>query len=345
MRARRVSASNLSGISGSLGRTLNISVILCTYNRCRSLSKTLESVFASKLPGSLGWEVLVVDNNSTDQTREVVEDFCRRQPGRFRYLFEAQPGKSFALNTGIREAKGDILAFVDDDVIVEPTWLHCLTAPLEDGEWVGTGGRILLESGFSPPAWLGLKEPYNLGGALAHFDLGDKPFGLDGAPAGANMAFRKEVFQNFGGFRTDLGPCPGSQIRGEDTELGRRLLAAGARLRYEPSAVVYHPVPENRVRKDYFLAWWFDNGRALIREWGQGPSVLGIPRPYLNILRLVSTTLVGRIWRWVSALNPQRRFFWRCWVWATAGQITEYYRLARTTQAKNGDSGSECRTS
>ncbi len=310
---------------------MNITVILCTLNRCQSLGKTLESVVASKLPDPAEWEVLVVDNNSTDQTREVVEDFCRRYPGRFRYVFEPQLGKSFALNTGVREAKGDVLAFLDDDVIVEPTWLHHLTAPLEDAEWVGTGGRTLLERGFSPPAWLGLREPYNLGGVLAQFDLGDRPFGLDRAPAGANMAFRKETFQKFGGFRTDLGPCPGSQIRGEDTEFGRRLLAAGERLRYEPSAVVYHPVPENRVQKDYFLTWWFDCGRALVREWGRGPSVLGIPRPYLNILNLVSTTMVQRLWRWTLATNPQRRFFWRCWVWATAGQIREYYRLARNT--------------
>ena len=323
---------------------MEISVILCTYNRCRILAGTLESLAASTLPEGVDWEVLVVDNNSSDQTRKVVEDFRRQHAGRFRYLFEAQQGKSYALNTGIREALGEVLVFVDDDVTVESTWLQNLTAPLKDALWAGTGGRTLLEPGFLPPVWLGLREPHDLGGALAQFDRGDRPCELDRAPAGANMAFRKAMFQKYGGFRTDLGPCPGSQIRSEDTEFGRRLLSAGERLRYEPSAVVYHPAPENRVQKDYFLKWWFDYGRAVVREWGQGPAVLGVPRPYFNILKLVTTTMVQRIWRWVSARDPQRRFFWKCWVWVVAGQIREYCRLARSTQAKKDAPISECRT-
>jgi glycosyltransferase involved in cell wall biosynthesis len=84
---------------------MNISIILRTYNRCESLAKTLESTAALRLPESVEWEALVVDNNSTDQTREVVGEFCRHYPGRFRYLSEPQQGKSHALNAGIREAQ------------------------------------------------------------------------------------------------------------------------------------------------------------------------------------------------------------------------------------------------
>ena len=80
--------------------SIEITVILCTYNRCQRLSKALASVAASVVPGSLDWEVLVIDNNSADQTRDVIEDFCHRYPGRFRYLLETKQGKSFALNTG-----------------------------------------------------------------------------------------------------------------------------------------------------------------------------------------------------------------------------------------------------
>src|SRR5271169_6552202 len=130
---------------------MRITVILCTFNRCQLLAEALHSVAVSTLPESVEWEVLVIDNNSTDQTREVVEDFCRRYPGRFRYLFEPQQGKSHALNTGIREARGDILIFTDDDVTVEPTWIHNLAAPLHSGEWMGGGGRTLPERSFSPP--------------------------------------------------------------------------------------------------------------------------------------------------------------------------------------------------
>src|SRR4051794_26325031 len=111
---------------------MNISVIICTRNRCQSLVKTLNSAAAQRLAESVEWEVLVVDNGSNDQTRAVVDDFRRKHPGRFRYLLEPEPGKSPALNAGIREAEGDILAFTDDDTTLAPTWLHNLTKHLYD---------------------------------------------------------------------------------------------------------------------------------------------------------------------------------------------------------------------
>jgi glucosyl-dolichyl phosphate glucuronosyltransferase len=120
-----------------MNKRMNVTVVICTYNRCKSLAKTLKSVAVSELPESVEWEVLVVDNNSKDQTRAVVEEFCQRYPKRFRYLFEPQQGKSQALSASIRAAHGEILAFTDDDVIVEPAWLSSLTAPLRDAQWSG----------------------------------------------------------------------------------------------------------------------------------------------------------------------------------------------------------------
>jgi glycosyltransferase involved in cell wall biosynthesis len=334
----------MTGQKKTEGAEMKISVIVCTYNRSQSLVRALDSVAAQKLPASLKWEVLVVDNNSCDQTREVVEDFCRRHPGRFRYLFERQQGKSHALNAGVCEAKGEILAFLDDDVTIEPTWLDNLTLPLRNGEWAGTGGRVIPAPTPILPDWLARDGPYSmLGIVCAHFDLGDKPLDLDlyHAPYGANMAFQKSMFERYGGFRIDLGPSPGSEIRNEDTEFGRRLMAAGECLRYEPSAIVYHPAPEQRLQKDFFLRWWFDFGRAFVREWGRGPAVMGIPRPYLNILKLGTTVMAERLGRWMLSFNPQKRFYNKCWVWMTTGQIREYYRLARTSKAKKDDLVSE----
>jgi glycosyltransferase involved in cell wall biosynthesis len=303
---------------------MNISVILCTLNRCQSLAKTLESVAASRLPGGVEWEVLVIDNNSTDNTREVAEDFCRRYPDHFRYVFEPQPGKSFALNTGVREAQGDVLAFVDDDVIVDPNWLQGLTAALHDDKWAGTGGRTLPTEALSIPRWL---SPDLIGALCAHFDLGDVPCVLDRAPYGANMAFRKEMFEKYGLFRTDLGPSPNPEIPrpNEDTEFGRRLMSAGERLEYEPSALVRHPIPKDRLRKEYFLEWWFDLGRASMREVGRRRDVLGIPRPYLSVLKYGLVLIPVRTLRWVLAWNPQSRFYRKCWVWKTMGEIVEIY--------------------
>ncbi len=311
--------------------TMTITVILCTYDRCRSLAKALDSIAAQALAEPIAWEVLVVDNNSRDQTREVVEDFSRRYPGRFRYLFEPRQGKSHALNAGVREARGDILAFVDDDVTVERTWLQHLTAALHNSDWAGSGGRTLPAQAFSPPRWLALDGPYSLGGMLyAHFDLGDNPRQLDRAPYGTNMAFRKEMFEEYGVFRTDLGPGLDRTIPrfNEDTEFGRRLMAAGERLRYEPSAVVYHVVPQDRIKKNYFLTWWFDYGRSAIREVGKRPDILGIPRCFFSIPKGIAGTLVVAL-QWMLALNPQRRFFLKGLVWYLSGQIVELYRQSR----------------
>lgn len=305
---------------------IKISVILCTYDRCTSLAKTLESVEASLLPASVGWEVLVVDNNSKDQTREVVNGFCLRYPGRFRYLFEPRQGKSHALNTGIREAGGEILAFLDDDVIVEPVWLQNLTANLHDGKWAGAGGRILPQQTFVCPPWMALEGPFGLGGALCgFFDRGNNPGDLDVGPHGANMAYRKAMFQKYAGFRTDLGPPPG-QIQGEDTEFGLRLLGAGERLRYEPSAIVRHPVLEERLNKKYFLTWWFAYGRAASLQREKRPPVWGIPQNYLSIANRVVHLLPVRALRWLRAFDPQWRFWCKCYVWMTAGEIVETCR-------------------
>lgn len=302
---------------------MNITVILCTYNRSQSLADTLESLVRSEMPESVDWEVLVLDNNSKDDTRAVVESFCNRYPQRFRYLSEPQPGKSHALNSGIRAAQGHILAFTDDDVLVEPTWLRELTENLHHGKWAGTSGRTLPEAEFLTPSWLSLDKG-NLA-TLGCFDRGPQACELAEAPFGNNMAYRREMFEKHGGFRTDLGPQPGNLIRSEDTEFGLRLLAAGERLRYEPSAILHHAVPASRIRKGYFLSWWFDKARADIRASGFDPKaiwhVAGIP------LVLFRRLLVWTF-RWLVAVKPAERFSRKISLWIVAGQILECYRQA-----------------
>ena len=304
---------------------MNITVILCTYNRCASLAKALENVSASIVPEEITWEILVVDNNSNDETRHTVEEFCKRYPGRFRYLFEPQSGKSYALNLGIREAQGDVLVFMDDDVAVERTWLQNLTRPLFTGEWAGVGGRIVPERSFLPPPWLSLEGPggrYALA-PLALFDLGMQGRRLEESPFGTNMAYRKQVFSKHGGFRADLGPQPGSEIRSEDTEFGNRLLSAGERLYYEPSAVVHHRVPDCRLQKRYFLRWWFDKGRSNIRELGTPSSLCCWGVPLFMLRRLVVWTF-----RWMLAVEPGWRFGCKLKVWGKLGEIMECRSLS-----------------
>jgi glucosyl-dolichyl phosphate glucuronosyltransferase len=310
---------------------MNITVLLCTYNRCASLPKALDSVARQVLPESVTWEVIVVDNNSTDQTRAVVEDFCRKYPGRFRYLFEGQQGLSRARNAGIREASGEIIAFMDDDVTVEPGWLQNLTGSLHSGEWVGAGGPVRPPVEFTPPRWLTLGGEMDLGGALALIDFGKVPCELKAPPYGTNMAFRRSMFAKYGTFRPDLGRCGSGLLSNEDTEFGRRLLATGEHLRYEPLAVVHHPVPEQRLRKKYFRNWWFDYGRARVIERGTSSAILGIPRKFFSLGSLVLRYLSVRALRWVITLNPQRRFYKECQVWLTLGEIAQTFRQSSKT--------------
>lgn len=303
---------------------MKITVILCTFNRCELLTKALDSLACSILPDAVDWEVLVVDNNSSDRTTDVIERTCQRHPGRFRYLLEPQPGKSRALNAGIREARGNVLAFTDDDVVVEPTWLQNLTVPLHKEECAGVAGRILPESTFSPPRWIPLQDRDALA-PLAIFapERGAGP--LHEPPYGANMAYQKRVFQKYGGFRTDLGPEPGSRNpqKSEDSEFGHRLLRAGETLRYEPTAVVYHNVPPVRLQRKYFLEWWLDKARADIRAFG-------IPTPTNWIVAGIPLYLFRRLgaWtlRWMFTAEPSRRFSCKLKVWGRIGEIQECYR-------------------
>ena len=133
---------------------MDISVIVCTFNRHKSLARTLDSLVASTLPASVEWEVIVVDNNSTDATPDLVRRYADAHPSRVRYVFEATQGKSYSLNKAVRGARGAILAFADDDVVVEPTWMWKLTQPLIEGRWSGVGGRVIPEWAAAPPRWI-----------------------------------------------------------------------------------------------------------------------------------------------------------------------------------------------
>jgi glycosyltransferase involved in cell wall biosynthesis len=307
---------------------MKISVIVCTHNRSAVLSNALESIAVQRMPESAEWEVVVVDNNSTDATRSIVESFCQKYPNRFRYVFQPLQGLSHARNAGLGAAYGAIIAFTDDDVVAEPDWLQNLTAMLHDPGWAGAGGRVLGASAIEAPAWLALDGPYCMLGVLyGHFDLGDDAQELNRAPHGANMAFRSSMFQKHGGFRLDLGISPGNRLNNEDTEFGRRLKAAGEHLWYAPSAVVYHEIPRLRINRQYFQTWWYGYGRAQIREAGNRPNVWGIAHPVLSIPHIALRHLPIRALRWLFAMDSQRRFYRKCMLSVALGWLVETCRM------------------
>ena len=317
-------------VASSGGSGMNTTVVVCTFNRCQSLATVLESLAFQVMPETIAWEIVVIDNNSTDRTREIIEDAVRKWPGRFRYIFEHRQGLSFARNRGISEARGSVIAFTDDDVKINRDWLCNLTSNLHTGEWAGAGGRIVSAWEKPIPDWMSLQDPDTMG-PFAVFDFGESPKPLSRPPYGANMAFRGEVFQKYGGFRTDLGRS-GTNLHGrEDTEIGDRLLAAGERLRYEPLAVVIHPAPESRMTKNFVLRWWF--------WFGYGEVVqMGPPSSSRWTLRGVPLYLFRRIARWalqwIVTFSPPRRFACKRNVWYLAGIVFACHRFQRFSEAQ-----------
>jgi glycosyltransferase involved in cell wall biosynthesis len=295
---------------------LEATVLIATYNRAALLGETLASIARLRVPPTFRWEAIVVDNNSSDDTRQVVERHAAGFPVALRYLFEPRQGRSSALNTGIAAARGRVIAFTDDDVRVEEGWLAHAAAPLLDGDETiaYTGGPIRPIWGAPPPAWLDLVEGH-LWGTIAIQDHGAERFVYEErrkVPLGANMAARKGLFGAIGGFRADLGRTGGRLVLGQEVpELLLRARDAGFRGLYVPEMALHHHVPAGRLTRRYFRRWWFGKGvsRAAldrihaINEMGvdvrRAPHLLGVPR-----------FMYGSAWRaavgWGQALLARR---------------------------------------
>jgi glycosyltransferase involved in cell wall biosynthesis len=297
-----------------------ISVIVCTYNRSRSLKVTLASLQKMHVPAALAWELVVIDNNSTDNTEEVVREYQRTAPFAVRYFFEGTQGHSQARNRGIVEAKGIVLAFTDDDVIVDGHWLAELRKSYDRFDCLGVGGKIVPVWSSERPVWLREDGPYALMRAIVSFDPGEDASVLKTPPFGANMSFRRSAFERYGLFRTDLGRRGARLMGSEDTEFGRRLLSNNERLIYNSRAIVHHPVERERLTKGYFQRWYFEYGRASIRT---GASARG-----LESIRDLAASLV----KWTTAIDPRRRFYYRLATCRSLGSIRESYSFSTSAE-------------
>lgn len=249
-----------------------ISVIICTYNRSESLKDTLKSIEALFIPKELQWELVIVDNNSTDDTKKVVEYFADSSKAKVGYVFESNQGLSFARNAGIRHAQGEIVAFTDDDVIVDKNWLCFIAGTFVEYNVDCVSGKIL-------PIWLGERPDWltdDLLKVLAILDHGDRVHDFTGStserlPFGANFSFKKEVFLRNGYFNEKLAP-------GEDQEMFQRLLAAGGKAIYNPDIVVHHKIPPERLTKAYFRSWHHKGGKVSAElEYHSRVKLFGVP--------------------------------------------------------------------
>lgn len=315
---------------------MNLTVIICTWNRAKMLVGTLESLAASVVPPGLEWEVLVVDNNSSDDTCSACRTFMEKLPGRFRYVFEGAQGKSFALNTGIENARGEILAFTDDDVTVDPNWITEIISMFQKYDCAGVAGRIVPRWTCPQPSWIEFDGPYHhpAFGAIGRFDKGDSPLRLNSTGFGANLAFKRAIIDKYGRYRPDL--CRrGDLLGGEDTEYCRRILNGGEVLMYAPQAVVYHPVERHQAEKKYLQSFAYHYGRHSIRIGTiplDAPCYFGVPRYFFPIA-------LKFFMNWISSLNEKRRLFFKLELCYTLGQMVEGKRWLRDRRSQTAING------
>jgi glycosyltransferase involved in cell wall biosynthesis len=259
---------------------MRLTVGVCTWNRSSLLRQALEAMTRLVIPLGVDWELLVVNNNSTDATDEVIAAFESRLP--IRRLFEPKPGKSHALNLAVREACGDYIIWTDDDALVGQDWLAAYVQAIQ--RWPGAaffGGPVRPWFAATPPRWLAPAWP-QVATAYATRDLGAEPIPLDGGnrvPYGVNWAVRlKEQSQHE--YSPRLGPQPGSHLRGEELSLIEALLADGCQGWWVPDASVQHYIPPDRMTLRYLRNYYLGYGQylAMIEPKWDGPTLLGKPR-------------------------------------------------------------------
>jgi glucosyl-dolichyl phosphate glucuronosyltransferase len=229
----------------------------------------------------------------------------------------------------VKEAQGEVIAITDDDVIVDKDWISSIWQACNRYSSICFGGKILPLWSHDIPSWIATDGPYRiLGGAIVSHDWGDSVRHYDRemyAPVGANLFIRRKAFEKFGVFNTELGPKglrTENQGYMEDSELCFRFMRAGEECLYIPTAVVYHPVPAERLSKSYFLRWYFGAGKALIRMEGvctNSVKLMGIPR---YLFRHLAEDVI----QWWLAFDQKRRFFNKLQTYHVLGQIAQCFQ-------------------
>lgn len=324
--------------------TPDVEVLICTHNRVDLLTRTLDSINRSHLPPDCRLGIFVVANACTDGTRAFLDEYAESQPPSsrgnpgsghrlpLRWLEDPVPGKSHALNLALPQARGSVIAFVDDDHRVDPGYLAAVYEasrryPASDLFC----GRILPDWDGTEPAWVHENGPYRIYPLpVPRFDLGQeaKTVTLGSAtPGGGNLAIRRDLFERVGEFQLDLGPHGHNLGGAEDIEWVRRSLRGGATLHYIPDMLQYHYVDAERLTLWYVMRKAYERTASTTRlalDDSQGP---GVPR---FMIRKVLTYLLKA----ATSLGSSRRRFYLTRLAAAFGEI-KGFQLQKHHQHNN----------
>ena len=239
-----------------------LSVFICTYNRDKYIYNVLRSIAESDFPKD-SYEIVLVNNNCTDNTEAECRRFANDFPGvAFHSIHEPNQGLSHARNCGIRESKGDILIYVDDDALVNKEYLRTYANFFANHlEADAAGGPIIPKYETQEPSWMthymkllltGYK--YN-GNQIKEFETNDYP-------GGGNAAYRAIVFEKVGLFNVNLGRKGDSLLASEEKDIFNKMRALGMKIYYLPNAILYHIIPEKKLGKDYFNRLTYSIGQS-----------------------------------------------------------------------------------
>ena len=247
-----------------------ISVIVCTYNRDQMFEETVQSFLSCRTDG-IEHEILLLDNNSTDKTREIGKKLEARHP-RVRYINEPTQGHPHTKNRGIRESRGEIVAFVDDDVFFSPDWLESLASAFGRRPDIACiCGKVVPHFESERPAWLedDLLDQYS----VTRYGEDEREIQPPEYPIGCNMAFRSSVFKQIGGFPVSLGRKPGNLLSNDETFFSLCITKAGLKTLYAPGVQVSHRIASSRTTQDWLLRRWYWQGISdvVMRQIGEDP--------------------------------------------------------------------------
>jgi glycosyltransferase involved in cell wall biosynthesis len=308
-----------------------VTVAVITYNRSRYLRETLAGIVRQNYPSDR-WEILVIDNNSTDDTPEVVSSFMSAAPSP-RRVVEASQGLDHGRNRAVAEARGDVIVLTDDDILVEPDWLAQMVAPFssDSAHRIGVvGGEVIPVFPDGVPAWL--EEAHRPLGFRR--DSGPLPPGQ--APMGANFAFPKWVFTRFGTFNTELDRQGARLFGGGDSEMIRRLRATGLEAWFVPGARALHQMPASRLTFEYARRHAFDSARSRVldkvrslRDAGRSPAGFLASRAATSLAKALGFAAAAAASALVMRTGAAKAALVRAW--RSCGYL---YQIARSAVGK-----------